>query len=284
MRIIFHIDMDSFFTSIEARERPELKGKPVVVGADPKGGHGRGVVSTASYEARKSGIKSAMPISQAYKLNPGSVFLPVNMPLYVDVSEQIMARLAPYGGKFEQVSIDEAYLDVSSEGSLDSALELAAKIQSDNLENEGLSCSIGVAPNKLVAKIASDFRKPSGLTVIEPSQVSLFLKGLSVIKVPGIGPKTALKLVKQHKSDFNALFEEVKWSYFFDFRWNEVYYLIKKMPTTDDYELNWGDISGEAIFKFLVDEHDFSGERVSATLEKLKKASVQKQQRSLGDF
>ena len=102
--------------------------------------------------------------------------------------------------------------------------------------------------------------------------------------IKGIGPKNSLKLVKQHKSDFDSLFKEVKWNDFFDFEWTEVYYLIKKIPTTDDYELGWKNADDEAIYKLLVDEHDFSAERVKSTLEKLKKESGEKQQKSLGDF
>ena len=109
-RIIFHVDMDSFFASVEVRERPELKGLPVIVGSDPKGGSGRGVVSTCSYEARKYGIHSAMPISQAYRLCPHAVFLPVNMKLYAGVSAGIMELLRGFAEKFQQVSVDEAYL------------------------------------------------------------------------------------------------------------------------------------------------------------------------------
>ena len=109
-RIVLHVDMDSFFASVEVREKPELKGLPVVVGSDPKGGSGRGVVSTCSYEARKYGIHSAMPISQAYRLCPNAVFLPVNMKLYARVSEEAMEILKTFADKFQQVSVDEAYL------------------------------------------------------------------------------------------------------------------------------------------------------------------------------
>ena len=112
-RIILHIDMDYFFAQIEERENPQFKGKPVVVGADPRGGRGRGVVSTANYEARKYGIHSALPISKAYQLYPNAIFLPVNMELYQKVSENIMEIIKKYSPVFEQVSLDEAYLDIS---------------------------------------------------------------------------------------------------------------------------------------------------------------------------
>ncbi len=193
-RIILHVDMDSFFASVEVREKPELIGKPVVVGADPKGGKGRGVVSTCSYEARKYGIKSGMPISRAYKLCPTAVFLPVNFPLYIRASSEVMNILRNYSEKFQQVSIDEAYLDVSNVGSFEAARELALKIKKEIMEKEKLTCSIGVGPNKIVAKIASDYKKPDGLTVVEPSHVREFLSPLPVRKIPGVGKKTEAEL------------------------------------------------------------------------------------------
>ena len=189
-RIIFHVDMDSFFASAEMRENPDLAGKPVIVGADPKGGKGRGVVSTSSYEARKYGVHSGMPISRAYKLCPNAVFLPVNFPLYTRASENVMRILRGYAEKFQQVGIDEAYLDVSSIGSYGDAKELALKIKKEIFEKEKLTCSIGIGPSKIVAKIASDYKKPDGLTVIEPSHVKGFLSPLPVRKIPGIGKKT----------------------------------------------------------------------------------------------
>ncbi len=190
-RIILHVDMDSFFSAIEQRENPELRGKPVVVGADPKGGKGRGVVSTASYEARRYGVRSAMPISQAYKLCPHCVFLPVRHELYWRVSRRIMQILRSYAVKFQQVSVDEAYLDVTGIAkSYAEAAKLAKRIKAEIYEKEKLTCSIGIGPNKLVAKIASDHRKPDGLTVVEPQEVERFLSPLPVRKIPGIGPRS----------------------------------------------------------------------------------------------
>ncbi len=190
-RIILHIDLDAFFASVEIRERPELKGKPVVIGADPKEGKGRGVVSTASYEARKFGIHSAMPISTAYKLCPTAVFLPVNMELYLSFSEKVMKILREFADKFEQASIDEAYLDISGRVKNPAeAEELARKIKKEILEKEKLTSSIGIGPNKLIAKIASDFQKPDGLTVVTASKIKEFLNQLGVRKLPGIGPKS----------------------------------------------------------------------------------------------
>jgi len=191
-RITFHADMDSFFASVEARERPELKGLPVVVGSDPKGGSGRGVVSTCSYEARKYGIHSAMPISQAYRLCPNAFFLPVNMKLYAGVSEKIMELLKGFADRFQQVSVDEAYLVPGPEiTSFEEAALYALRIKDEVQKQEGITCSVGVGPNKLIAKIASGFQKPDGLTVVRPEEVRKFLFPLPVSKIPGIGEKTA---------------------------------------------------------------------------------------------
>jgi DNA polymerase IV (archaeal DinB-like DNA polymerase) len=191
MRVILHVDLDAFFPSVEIREHPEYKGKPVVVGADPKEGKGRGVVSSASYEARKFGIRSAMPISGAWKLCQDCVYLRPHIDLYVPASNSIMRILKSHADKFEQGGIDEAYLDISSRvKDFDEAKEYGKRIMEEVLEKEGLTCSIGAAPNKLVAKIASDFRKPYGLTVVKPEDVQDFLFPLDVRKIPGVGPKT----------------------------------------------------------------------------------------------
>jgi DNA polymerase IV (archaeal DinB-like DNA polymerase) len=191
MRVILHVDLDAFFPSVEVREHPELKDKPVVVGADPKEGKGRGVVSSASYEARKFGIRSAMPISRAWKLCQDCVYLRPHFDLYIPASNSIMRILKSHADKFEQGGIDEAYLDISSRvKDFDEAEEYAKRIMEEVLEKERLTCSIGLAPNKLVAKIASDFRKPYGLTVVKSEDVQKFLFPLAVRKIPGVGPKT----------------------------------------------------------------------------------------------
>jgi len=195
--IIFHVDMDQFFAAVEEKLNPEIRGKPVVVGADPKEGKGRGVVSTCNYEARKYGIRSAMPITKAWRLCPDAVFLPVNIPLYLQVSSRIMNILSSYADKFESWGIDEAFLDVSSRvKDFDEAKQLAMKIKKDVYEKEGLTCSIGVGPNKLVAKIASDTQKPDGLTVVEEKDVKTFLELLDIDKLLWVGKKTARKLNK----------------------------------------------------------------------------------------
>ncbi len=194
LRIILHLDMDSFFASIEAREHPEFLGKPVIVGADPKGGSGRGVVSTASYEARKFGIRSGMPISRAFTLCPEGVYIPPNFPLYMKVSRGVMEILRACSLHFHQVSIDEAFLDISRAGSYSAAEELAHRIKGEIREKEHLTCSIGIGPSRIVAKIASDFTKPDGLTMVKPDQVQEFLEPLPAGKIPGIGRKTGGEL------------------------------------------------------------------------------------------
>jgi DNA polymerase IV (DinB-like DNA polymerase) len=186
-----HVDLDAFFPSVEVREHPELKGKSVIVGADPKSGTGRGVVSSASYEARKFGIRSAMPISRAWKLCPDGVYIRPHFDLYVPASNSIMAILRGHADRFEQGGIDEAYLDISSRvKDFDEAADFAKHLMEDVLEKERLTCSIGVAPNKMIAKISSDFKKPYGLTVVKSEEVKDFLYPLEVRKIPGVGPKT----------------------------------------------------------------------------------------------
>jgi DNA polymerase IV (DinB-like DNA polymerase) len=198
MRIIAHVDMDAFYASVEERHHPELRGRPLVVGADPKGGTGRGVVTAASYAARRYGIRSALPISRAWRLaeaarkkgEPETVFVRDDRALYREVSNRIMAIVGAGADAFEEASIDEAYVDLSSLGDLTRAREHAVALKREILEREGLTCSIGIGPNKLVAKIASDFRKPDGLTVVAAEEVEAFLAGLPIRVIPGIGPKT----------------------------------------------------------------------------------------------
>ena len=187
MRRILHIDMDAFFSSVEQKRHPELVGKPVVVGGggDPTK---RGVVSTASYEARKFGIHSAMPLRTAYKLCPEAIFLPVDYEEYSKVSEEVKAILREFSPNIEDVGIDEAFLDISS---IDRPSEEIAKEIKKRIKDEtDLACSIGIAPNKLLAKIASDMQKPDGLTIIVEDDIQTRIWPLSVRKLWGVGPKT----------------------------------------------------------------------------------------------
>ena len=191
-RIILHIDMDAFYSSVEQRENSALRGKPVIVGADPKGGKGRGVVAGCSYEARKFGVHSAQPISITYRLCPDGIYLPPNFSLYEQVSDQVMQILRGHSEKVEPTSIDEAFMDVTEKAAgFDEAAVLAATIKRDVKERTQLTCSVGVGPNKSTAKIASDFKKPDGLTIVTPDEVKAFLAPLPVGKISGVGKKTS---------------------------------------------------------------------------------------------
>lgn len=206
MRIIAHIDMDAFFAAVEERDKEWLRGLPIVIGSDPQDGKGRGVVSTANYKAREYGIKSAVPISTAWRLSedakkqgkPGATFITPNMEKYAQVSSHIMAILQPYSAHIEEASIDEAYFDLSPLGSFAKAERVAQKMQREIFEKESLTASIGIGPNKLVAKIASDFKKPNGLTVVEQKEVELFVQQINLRKIPGIGPKMEAALRQQN--------------------------------------------------------------------------------------
>jgi len=194
-RVVFHLDMDHFYTAVEERQNPQLKGRPVIVGADPKEGRGRGVVQTSNYEARKFSVRSGMPISKAWKLCPEGVYLQPNYELYIKVSNEIMNILRRYSELFEQWGIDEAFLEVTSKvKDFAEAETLARQIKQEILEKEKLTCSIGVGPNKLVAKIASDHQKPDGLTVVTEEQTMGFLAPLPVRKLLWVGRKTEQKL------------------------------------------------------------------------------------------
>ena len=187
MRRILHVDMDAFFSSVEQKRHPELAGKPVVVGGegDPTK---RGVVSTASYEAREFGIHSAMPLRTAYKLCPEAIFLPVDYEEYSRVSGEIKGLLKAFTPIIEDVGIDEAFLDIST---IDRpSWEIAREIKKRIKDETGLTCSIGIAPNKLLAKMASDMQKPDGLTVIMEDDIQSRIWPLSVRKLWGVGPKT----------------------------------------------------------------------------------------------
>jgi len=186
-RTILHIDMDAFFAAIEVLDNSSLRGKPVIVGGLSK----RSVVSTASYEARKFGIHSAMPLFKAKEKCPHGVFLQVRMDKYKTVSRKIMGLLKDFTPLVEPVSIDEAYLDITgTENLFGCPEEIARRIKERISKETGLTCSIGIAPNKLMAKIASDMHKPDGLTIIVAKEVDQFLSILPVKKIPGVGKKT----------------------------------------------------------------------------------------------
>lgn len=205
MRIVAHIDMDAFFAAVEERDTPRFRGLPIAVGADPDSGRGRGVVATANYKAREYGIHSALPISQAWRLSeaakrrgqPPVVFLSVDMKKYAAVSERVMAIIRSFAPVVEEAGIDEAYADLSFAGSYEKAEEVCRAIKQTIREKERLTASVGVGPNKLIAKIASGENKPDGLTVVREAEAEAFLEPLPVRKMPGIGPKTEAELAKQ---------------------------------------------------------------------------------------
>src|SRR5512145_2270162 len=191
-RAITHVDMDAFYASVEQRDRPELRGRPVIVGADPRG---RGVVSACSYEARVYGVRSAMPISRAYRLCPHGVYLPVDMDKYARVSAEIMAILGDFSPLVEPVSVDEAFLDLTGTETLwGPAAEAVRRIKSRIRAETGLTASAGLAANKFVAKVASDLQKPDGLVVVAAGGEAMFLAPLPIERLWGVGKATAKEL------------------------------------------------------------------------------------------
>jgi len=206
MRIIGHLDMDAFFAAVEERNNPRFAGLPIAVGADPKQGHGRGIISTANYAARAYGLHSAMPITRAWQASqaaqlqnkPPVIFLPGNWSAYQEASTNIMQIIKQHAPLMQQRSVDEAYFDLSSTRSFSVAAERCRQIKQAVAGQTNLTASIGLGPNKLVAKIASDYEKPDGFTVVTPDQVQSFLDPLPIRAIPGIGPKAAQQLHRHH--------------------------------------------------------------------------------------
>jgi DNA polymerase-4 len=192
MRKIIHIDMDCFYAAVEARDNPALRGKPIAVGGNA---NQRGVLCTASYEARKFGVRSAMPTSRALRLCPDLILLPVNMPKYREASDVIRSIFHEFTPLVEPLSLDEAYLDVSDcEEFAGSATLIAAEIRRRIQQQTQLTASAGISSNKFVAKVCSDWNKPNGQTVITPDKIDEFVRVLPVKKIFGVGPVTAKKL------------------------------------------------------------------------------------------
>lgn len=191
--------MDAFFAAVEQLDHPEWRGRPVIVGADPKEGAGRGVVATASYEARPFGVHSAMPISLAYRACPDAVFVRPRIARYREVARRLQETLRECGDVVERASIDEAYLDLTqrvAEGHGGDAGAAGRALKDAVRAATGLTCSVGIAPTKSCAKIASDRDKPDGLTVVAPGEVEAFLAPLPVRLIPGVGPKTVPRLAE----------------------------------------------------------------------------------------
>lgn len=250
MRIIAHLDMDAFFAAVEEMDNPRFKGLPIVVGADPEGGAGRGVVSTANYKAREYGIRSALPIARAWRYSedarrsgmPPAVFLPPNFKRYAEISARIMTIIRRHASVVEEASIDEAYFDLSHLGFFDAAAETAFAIKNELETTEYLTASVGIGPNKLIAKIASDRQKPDGLTMVTEQEAERFLEPLAIRTLPGVGPKTEARFTKlgvRTVGDAKRFSEGQLEEYFG--RWGR--YLFQKLrgvsesPVTEAYEV-----------------------------------------------
>lgn len=206
LRKIIHIDMDAFYASVEQRDNPDLKGKPVAVGSD----HKRGVVAAASYEARKFGVRSAMPSMKAKKLCPNLIFVPGRIDVYKEVSNKIHEIFHRYTDIIEPLSLDEAFLDVTkNKQDIELAVDIAKAIKKAIKEELNLIASAGVSYNKFLAKIASDYRKPNGLCTIHPKQASTFIKRLSIESFWGVGPVTAKKM---HQLGIHTGKDLLEWS------------------------------------------------------------------------
>lgn len=194
-RKIIHIDMDAFFAAVEERDNPELQGKPIIIAKNPRETGGRGVVSTCNYEARKYGIHSAMSSKEAYERCPQAIFISGNYSKYREVGMQVRDIFKRYTDLVEPMSIDEAYLDVTeNKQGIKSAVKVAKLIQHDIWKELQLTCSAGVSYNKFLAKLASDFEKPRGLTLILPEEAEEFLAKLPIEKFYGVGKKSVQRL------------------------------------------------------------------------------------------
>jgi DNA polymerase IV (DinB-like DNA polymerase) len=197
-RIILHCDLDCFFAAVEERDNPKYVGKPVIVGADPKEGNGRGVIATCNYEARKYGLHSAMPIGQAYKRCPHGIYLRPNKKKYMNVSKEVMDILKGYSHEFQKVGTDEAYLEITElTKDYKEAKNIAKQIQKEILDRVGITISIGIAPTKSLAKIASDENKPNGITIVKHKEIAHFLKNMDITRIPGIGKKSKIYYYKK---------------------------------------------------------------------------------------
>ncbi len=196
-RWIIHVDMDAFYAAVEQLDHPEYRGRPVIVGADPRGGAGRGVVSACSYEARPFGVRSALPISRAYRLCPHAIFVRPRMEHYEEMSRRVFAVLRSFTDLVEPLSIDEAFLDVTGSQQLFGDAEtIGRRLKAQICRETGLVASVGIAPNKFLAKIASDLGKPDGFVVVPHGGEVAFLRDLPLSRLWGVGPKTEARLTR----------------------------------------------------------------------------------------
>lgn len=261
--------MDSFYASCELARQPEFKDKPFVVGADPKKGQGRGVVLACNYAARKFGIRSGLPISRAWELCPEAKYVNPDHGLYGEVSERVMSLIRGFSGRVEQISIDEAYLDVTEEVTKEVAKgqsrddvirNLVESIKSSVRQLESITCSVGVANSKIVAKIATDLNKPDGMTKVKPFDVRAFLAPLPVGKIPGVGrvtQKTLLDMFRVVKiGDLDSVpFEDLKEKFGRSAIW-----LKNVAQGIDESEVtpHWEPVSQSGETTFEEDEGDYS--------------------------
>ena len=233
-RKIIHVDMDAFYASVEQRDNPDLRGQPVAVGSASK----RGVVAAASYEARKFGVRSAMPSVTAQRACPQLIFVRPRFDVYRQVSNQIRDIFREVADAVEPLSLDEAYLDVTSDkGGFGSATATAKHIRARILEVTGLTASAGVSTNKLVAKLASDHNKPDGLTIVPPGEEAAFVQTLSVRRLHGVGPVTAARLEAMGLHSVESLAKCPRETLAAEFRDSSVDWLIAMANGCDDREV-----------------------------------------------
>jgi DNA polymerase-4 len=272
-RYIAHVDMDAFFAAIEQRDNPKLLSKPVVVGADPKEGRGRGVVSTCSYEARKFGIHSAMPISFAYQKCPTAAFVPVNMEKYTKVSKQIYGIFEKFTPSIEPVGIDEAFLDITGSFHLFGGPIESCRLLKERIKKETrLTASVGLAPTLMAAKIASDLRKPDGLVEVTSEGLLDFLWPLPVERIWGLGKRSKVillecgiqtigDLAKRNIKDIVSLFGK-NGEYFWNLAWGRDNRIVEK-------EIEAKSISNETTFERDTSDSEAITGAIAALSEKV---------------
>jgi DNA polymerase IV (archaeal DinB-like DNA polymerase) len=280
-RIIFHVDMDSFYASCELSRRPEMKTEPFVVGADPREGKGRGVVLACNYIAKRQGLKSGMPISRAWELSPSAHYVRPDFEFYGEVSGKVMQLVRNFADHTEQVSIDEAYLDVTERlkqitedfglTQEDSIRKLASEIKKAVQENHGITCSVGVANSKIVAKIATDMNKPDGLTIVRPSEVLSFLSGLPVSKIPGVGKVTQKTLSEKFHVEKIADLRKIPLDGLRDSFGRSAVWLVNVANGVDESEVveSWDPVSISSETTFMEDEGDYG--KVRQVMEEVAK-------------
>lgn len=275
---IIHIDMDCFYAQVEMRDNPKYQNKPVIISGPP---NTRSVVCTASYEARKFGVHSAMSATRAFKLCPSGIFIPPNFQKYREVSKQIHEIFRRYTDIIEPLSLDEAYLDLTDDTKQVSATLIAYEIQKAIYEELNLTCSIGVSYNKLLAKIGSDFKKPGGITVVEPHKATSFLENLSIDTYPGVGKKAKKRMYEYAiytGKDFKKL-DQVKAQKLFGKLGRSLYQYVRGV---DNREVNTNRISKSIGCEYTMQVDLESKAQIKVELKKIAKEAfkrIQKQEK-----